>query len=104
MKAVAKAVAKYVKGMSVWIPCEVKRGPFPNERRVLVKTDMSEWFGFVNVLELEKRVETGSDRVRAIVVAVELDHVVVAVRGQSPASGEIQAKPSLIEGGTALEA
>jgi len=99
-----KAIEKYVKGMSVWIPCAVKGGPFPNERRVLVKTDMSEWFGFVNVLEPEKRVQIGSDRVRATVVAVEPNHVVLAVREQSPASGEIQAKPSLIEGGTALEA
>ena len=100
-----KALVKYAKGMSVWIPCEVKRGPFPNERRVRVKTDKSEWFGFVNVSKLEKRVETGSDRVRAVVVAVESSHVVVAVRGQSPASGEIQeAKPSLIQGRAALEA
>ena len=99
-----KAAAKYIKGMPVWIPCDVKRGPFPNERRVLVKTDSSEWFGFVNVSELEKRVETGRDRVRAVVVAVEADHVVVAVRGQSPASGEIQAKPSLIEGSATLQA
>jgi hypothetical protein len=99
-----KPSQKYAKGMSVWLPCEVKGGPFPNERRVLVRTETSEWFGFVNVSELQNKVQTGSDRVRAVVVAVEPNNVIVAVRGQSPASGEIQAKPSLIEGSSTLEA
>jgi hypothetical protein len=99
-----KTSEKYTKGMSVWLPCEVRGGPFPNERRVLVRTDTSEWFGFVNVSELQKKVQAGSDRVRAVIVAVEPNHVIVAVRGQSPASGEIQAKTSLIEGSSTLEA
>ncbi len=91
-------------GMIVWIPCEVKGGPFPNERRVLVKTDLSEWFGFVNTSELEKKVAEGTDRVRAIVAAVESDYVVVGIKGQSPASGEIQARPSLITENAAIQA
>ena len=84
------------KGMIVWIPCEVKGGPFPNERRVYVKTDLSEWFGFVNTSELKKKVSAGWDDVRAIVLAHASDHVVVGIRGQSPASGAIRAQPSLI--------
>ena len=90
------------KGTTVWIPCEVKGGPFPNERRVLVKTETSEWFGFVSTSELENKVQEGNDRVRAIVTAVEPKYVVVAIRGQSPASGEIQAQPSLIEENASL--
>ncbi len=91
-------------GMIVWIPCEVKAGPFPNERRVLVKTGISEWFGFVSTSELKEKVPTGKDQVRGIVVAIQPDYVVIGIRGQSPASGEIQARPSLITENAALEA
>lgn len=83
-------------GTVVWIPCEVRSGPFPNERRVYVKTGMSEWFGFVRTSELKDKVSEGEDRVQAVVLAVEPDRVVVGVRGQSPASGMIQARPSQI--------
>jgi len=92
------------KGMIVWIDCEVRGGPFPNERRVLVKTDTTEWFGFVSVSELEKKVPEGKDRVRAIVTSVEPNYAIVEVRGQSPASGEIQAQPSFIKRNAPLEA
>jgi hypothetical protein len=88
------------KGMSVWIPCEVRGGPFPNERRVYIKTALSEWFGFVNTSELKKQVLEGDDEVRATVLANAPDHVVVGIRGQSPASGAIMAPPSLITNAT----
>jgi len=84
------------KGLVVWIPCEVRSGPFPDERRVYVQTGLSEWFGFVNTSELKSKVEIGKDSVRAVVIATTPDHVVVGIQGQSPASGPIQAKPSLI--------
>ena len=96
--------AEIKKGKIVWIPCEVKGGPFPNERRVLIKTGISEWFGFVSTSELEKKVPEGADRIRAVVVEVQDDHVVIAVRGQSPSSGEIQAQQSFITGSAAFQA
>ena len=33
-------------GARMWLPCEVKPGPFSDERMVLVVADGSEWFGF----------------------------------------------------------
>lgn len=84
------------KGMTVWIPCEVKGGPFPNERRVYVKTDKSEWFGFVNTSELRKGIEEGPDSVRAVVIDTDSKQLVLAIRGQSPASGPVLAERSLI--------
>ena len=37
----------------VWVPCEVRGGPFPDERMVYIESKVGEWFGFVNVSELE---------------------------------------------------
>ena len=59
------------KGARMWIPCEVARGPFSDERAVHVQADGKEWSGFVNVKWLKKRVEKGSDEVLAKVVDVE---------------------------------
>jgi len=87
---------KFRPGEVVGLPCEVRGGPFPNERRVYIKNDLSEWFGFVNTSELRYKKTEGKDEVRGVVVTVKPDHVVVGVRGQSPASGAIQAKPSQI--------
>jgi hypothetical protein len=92
------------KGMPVWISCDVRGGPFPNERRVLIKTGISEWFGFVSTSELKDKVPEGKDHVRAVVVDVKSEYVVVGIRGQSPASGEIQARPAELTENVAVEA
>ena len=85
------------KGMVVWIPCQVNVGPFPDERRVYVNSEIEEWFGFVNISELEKKVERGPDRVRALVLEVQSKITIVGINGQSPASKSLTAKSSLIE-------
>jgi hypothetical protein len=82
------------KDIQLWIPCEVRGGPFPNERRVFVETDFSKWFGFVDLSEL--RDEDGKKFVRAVVLAVGPTHIVLGICGQSPANGPIKASPSLI--------
>ncbi|MBF6560880.1 MAG: hypothetical protein IVW56_11350 [Candidatus Binataceae bacterium] len=83
-------------GATFWLPCKVRRGPFPNERRVYIKTDTSDWFGFVSTSELKDKREEGNDYVRALVLTVKTDSVIVQIRGQSPASGPIQAKSSMV--------
>jgi hypothetical protein len=50
----------------------------------------------VNISELRNKVLEENDRVRAAVISVKPEHYVLAIRGQSPASGAIQAEPSLI--------
>ena len=87
---------QWKKGSSVWIQCHVKGGPFPNERRVYVKTDSSEWFGFVNVSELKNKVAEGEDQVRAIVLDAQGNHILVGIRGQSPKGGSVQTSSSEI--------
>ena len=82
-------------GTIIWFPCEVRGGPFQNERRVYVKTTKSEWFGFVDVSDLKEAVD-GTYRVRAVVLAVGPREVVLGIRGQSPAGDPIQAERSVI--------
>ena len=55
----------------MWLPCQVKPGPFSDERMVLVIADGSEWFGFVNVRWLKKRGSEGRDEVLARVVDID---------------------------------
>lgn len=85
------------KGMVVWLPCEVRRGPFSDERKVYVRSALGDWFGFVNTSELEKKVSEGKDRVRGLVLAIESNHIILGINGQSPASKALTAEPSLIE-------
>lgn len=86
------------KGSVLWLPCEVRGGPFPNERRIYVKFDNSEWFGFVDVSQLKDKVEQGSDSVRATVIGVQNERVVLGIHGQAPASRPIEARSALIGG------
>lgn len=86
------------KGMVVWLPCEVRGGPFPDERKVYVSSAIGDWFGFVNTSELDKKVAEGRDRVRGIILTIEPNQVVVVgINGQSPASKALKADPALIE-------
>jgi len=88
---------KFKVGDIVWLPCEVRSGPFKDERRVYLQFGEDEWFGFVNVNELKHKVLQGPDRVKAVVIGMEpKERVLLSVRGQSPASGPIHTDyPSL---------
>lgn len=57
--------------VGVWMPCRVRRGPFPDERMVLVRWEGSEWSGFVNTEWLRHGVEQGDDEVLAKITAVD---------------------------------
>ena len=75
----------------MWLPCEVKPGPFSDERMVLVKGDDSEWFGFVNVRWLRKD-RTGPNEVLAKVVDVEWPSYRARIPGFAPKSGLFQGR------------
>jgi hypothetical protein len=87
------------KGMVIWVPCEVNGGPFPDERRVYVNTEIDEWFGFVNISELDKKVKHGKDRVRALVLDIQPALMIVGINGQSPASKVLKAEPTFAQYG-----
>ena|SRR5438093_3511430 len=65
-------------GQRVWIPCEVKPGPFSDQRMVnisspAVDSAVSRWTGFVPITELREPIEYGSTSVAAIVINVLQD-------------------------------
>ena len=59
-------------GDYVWVPCEVKPGPFSNERFVRVQSGGEDWVGFVNTMHLkDSSISTGRTEISARVNAVE---------------------------------
>lgn len=59
------------KGRLVWIPCEVKPGPFPDERIVKIRSERGEWVAFVPADALKEPITEGSTFVRAVIVRVQ---------------------------------
>jgi hypothetical protein len=85
------------KGLYFWVPCEVKSGPFPNERRVYVKIGNNEWFGFVDASQLKEGGKQEHDFVRAVILEVQPQGVVLGINGQSPASRPLETSSSEID-------
>lgn len=78
-------------GAGVWLPCEVKPGPFSDERMVLVSLGGNQWFGFVNTKWLREGIEQGADLVLAKVTEISGDSFTAIVPGNAP-------NPSVIQG------
>jgi hypothetical protein len=57
-------------GTKIWLPCEVKPGPFSDERFVLVSDGGRDWLGFVPENRLREPITEGRTSVLASVVAV----------------------------------
>ncbi|MGH7815394.1 MAG: hypothetical protein ACREQI_15490 [Candidatus Binataceae bacterium] len=87
-------IPRIKEGTTIWLPCQVRSGPFPDERRVYVSIGPSEWFGFVNVSELRQGLPEGDDHVKAMVTGGKGDQVTLGIRGAAPASNAIRAQRS----------
>ncbi|HSF41717.1 MAG TPA: hypothetical protein VLT87_18095 [Thermoanaerobaculia bacterium] len=57
-------------GAQIWVPCEVKPGPFSDERLVRVRDNGSEWLGFVPTSRLKEPILEGVTFIGALVVSV----------------------------------
>src|SRR5437763_15953171 len=86
-----EGLMRYEAGRIVWIPCEVKPGPFSDERIVRILSERGEWVGFVHTGALRDPVMEGSTFVRAVIVNVEGGGFTAKVAGELVTS-------SLIEG------
>ena len=69
-------------GDSVWIPCDVTGGIFPDERNVTIETPGSRWAGFVDVKLLRDAIETGKTAIRATIVEKSQTQVFAQLPGQ----------------------
>jgi hypothetical protein len=76
----------YRVGQLVWIPCEVKPGPFSNERFTLMRSDHAEWIGFVPVHFLREPVLEGPAFVRAIITELPEGRFKARIEGEALAS------------------
>lgn len=77
-------------GGRIWLPCEVKPGPFSNERLVRILSPSEPWIGFVDVKALKEPIEKGNTSVLAQIVAVEKDSVTALVQGHAFNTRQIQ--------------
>ena len=74
---------KLQRGRYVWLACEVRPGPFSNERRVKVRSGVGdEWVGFVPTTELKDPVTSGHTYIRGLVVRVEGDQFYARLPGE----------------------
>lgn len=58
-------------GRFVWIPCEVRPGPFSDERLVKVADAEAEWVGFVSTMALQTPVREGRSALKALILDVD---------------------------------
>lgn len=83
-------------GMRVLMPCEVKPGPFDNERLVRVRTDHVDWMGFVPTAALREPIETGETYVAVCVTSISGGQFTARVPGSGFRSDEFRASGSRV--------
>lgn len=83
-------------GTQVWVPCEVKRGPFSDERMVRVRTPRGEWLGFVPVHALREPIREGRTFIGARVVDVRGEKFSAHLPGQAVTPGLFEGSVSRV--------
>ncbi len=84
------------RGARVWIPCEVKKGPFSDERVVRVRSGLGDSLAFVRVEHLKEPIVEGHTFVRAIVVDVQEDKFIAQLPGHEIGSKEFEGELSRV--------
>jgi hypothetical protein len=81
-------------GGVIWIQCDVKPGPFSDERLVRIRSDFGEWVGFVAVESLRDSITEGETYIRGIIIDVRDDRFEVNLPGHP-------VTPSIFQGSVA---
>ena len=84
-------------GHLVWIPCEVRPGPFSDERIIRIPSEGGEWVAFAHVSELRKPITEGSTFVRAVISSVEGGRFKARIAGEPVGSSVVEGALSRIE-------
>jgi hypothetical protein len=95
---------RYEAGRIVWIPCEVKPGPFSDERIVRILSERGDWVGFVNTGDLRDPVVEGQTFVRAVLVNVEGGRFNAKVAGEPVTSSLLEGTLSRVQPFAAVQA
>src|SRR4051794_33253512 len=85
-------------GDQIWVPCEVKVGPFSDEKMIRVTIDGEEWVGFVRSDLI--RTDHGLFFVSAVVLDVQPSIVLARMPGNSPAGNVVRAPRSQVTSGS----
>jgi hypothetical protein len=70
-------------GDSVWIPCDVTHGVFPDERNVSIASADGRWVGYVDVRHLKDEILDGRTAIRAMIVESSRDEISARLPGQT---------------------
>lgn len=70
-------------GDVVWIPCEVTRGVFPDERKVTIASPNGNWAGVVDVNQLRDEIQDGRTAIKATIVEKSPGRVSARLPGQT---------------------
>lgn len=75
------------KGAGVWLPCKIHKGPFPDERMVVIQLGETKWEGFVNTRWLKDENQlAGTSAVLAWISDVTSNSYQARVPGVAPQS------------------
>lgn len=91
-------------GAYVWLPCEVKPGPFSNERMVRVASEFGDWVGFVPESSLKDPVRQGRTLIPALVIDVQGDRLSAMLPGAALSSTVLLTTLSQVESVDSVEA
>ena len=84
-------------GELVWLRCEVKPGPFPNERLVRITLPSGSWVGFVDTTALKNPVKEGSTHVLGRITQVKDNDIVALVQGHAFDTRQVQESTDQVE-------
>ena len=84
-------------GDKVWLRCEVKPGPFPNERLVRITLPSGSWVGFVDTTALKNPVKEGPTCVLARITQVKQNDVIALVQGHALDARQVQESTDQVE-------
>lgn len=91
-------------GARLWVPCDVKPGPFSDERLVRIQDNRAEWLGFVPIDRLKEPILEGRTLLLALVIAVDDDKFVARLPGEALVSNFFEGVVSRIRPIDPLEA
>jgi hypothetical protein len=70
-------------GGYIWVPCEVKPGPFSDERMARVHSELGDWVGFVPATSLKEPVLSGATQISALVIDVKNGRYSARIPGEA---------------------